>query len=242
MPESRITLRRALRDALRPTRAQAVMAVVLCLVSMATVWQVRDRAVNDVYSTMRRSDLVQVLDQLNGNAATLRTQISQQQAVVNRLKSSASNRQAAQEQARKRLAELQILAGTAPATGPGIKISIVDPEVKVTAALLLDAVEEMRDAGAEAISINGVRVVASTWFAGEPGSIQVNGQTIQAPYEITVIGEPHALEEGARFRGGLVSQAQGPTVNAVVRIVASEQLTITALAKPRTPQFAKPQR
>ena len=58
---------------------------------------------------------------------------------------------------------LRILTGTVAATGPGVTLTIDDPDGSVTAATLLDGVEELRDAGAEAIEINdSVRVVAST--------------------------------------------------------------------------------
>ena len=67
---------------------------------------------------------------------------------------------------------LGILAGTVPATGPGVTITIDDPDGAVTRPTLLDGVEELRDAGAEAIEINdSVRVVASTSFTdGDGGS------------------------------------------------------------------------
>ena len=47
-------------------------------------------------------------------------------------------------------------------------LTINDPDNKVTAALLLDALQELRDAGAEAVQIGDVRVVADTWFADVP--------------------------------------------------------------------------
>lgn len=237
-----LTWRRALSDLVRPSRAQVFMAIVLCLLSMATLWQVRARSADDTYAGMRRAELVQILDQLNGNAAKLRQDVAAQEAAKRELQTGADSRKVAEDKANQRLRELQVLAGTVPATGPGVVITVSDPQGKVTPDLLLDAVEEMRDAGAEAIDVNGVRVVAQTWFGGQAGAVEVNGRQIQAPYTLTVIGEAHALEEGARFRGGLVSQAQAPQVGAEVSIRQTTSVTISSLHQPQQPRFAEPSR
>lgn len=242
MPDRTPSARRMLADLLRPSRAQAFMAIVLCLMSMSIVWQVRALSADETYSGMRRADLVQILDQLNANAAKLRQDIQTQEAAKRELQSGVDSQKVAEQKANERLKELQVLAGTVSATGPGIVITVSDDQSRVSGELLLDGVEEMRDAGAEAIDINGVRVVAQTWFGGGAGAVTVNGVPIQSPYRITVIGESHALEEGARFRGGLVSQAQAPQVGARVDIQRSDELTITSLHTPKQPQFAEPSR
>ena len=54
---------------------------------------------------------------------------------------------------------LGILAGTKPAEGPGISLRIDDPRSQVDAAQVLDTIEELRDAGAEAIQLGNVRVM-----------------------------------------------------------------------------------
>ena len=123
----------------------------------------------------------------------------------------------AQEESQQRLDELSILAGTVPAKGPGITMRISDPDRKVTASVLLDAVQEMRDAGAEVIEFNGqVRVVASTWFGTDGTTLIVDGRRLQRPITMEAIGDSHSLEEAARFRGGLVSEITGPRIGGTV--------------------------
>ena len=54
---------------------------------------------------------------------------------------------------------------------------------------LLDALQELRDAGAEAVQINDGRVGASTWFAdGASGAVTMDGRTLSRPFVITAIG------------------------------------------------------
>lgn len=232
--------RRVLGDLFRPSRAQLVLALTLCLVAMATMWQFRARNADETYSGLRRDELVALMEQLNTSSDDLRRQIAAEEAAKRDLESGATSRRRAAEQANKRIQELKILAGTAPAEGPGITLTIDDPQAKVTPELLLDGIEEMRDAGAEVMELNGVRVVASTWLGRGTDSIVVDGTAITAPFVLKVIGDPHALEEGARFRGGLVSRAQAPEVGAKVTIEAATKILITALHKPVDPRFAKP--
>ena len=62
-----------------------------------------------------------------------------------------------------------MLAGTVPATGPGIRITVEDPEGDLSLNHLLDGIEELRNAGVEAIEINDrVRVIAQTSFEDDP--------------------------------------------------------------------------
>ena len=89
---------------------------------------------------------------------------------------------------------------------------IADPNAAVDAGVLLDAVEEMRDAGAEVIEVNNtIRVVASTWFGSDAwASSSTENRSVVPSRE--VIGDPHSLEEAAQFRGGIVSEITGPKI------------------------------
>ncbi|MGO4957333.1 DUF881 domain-containing protein [Luteococcus sp. Sow4_B9] len=232
---------RILGDFFRPSSGQLMMALVLCLVGILTVMQVRAKGADDTYSSMRRSDLVQLLDQLNAEQARLSQQASTLEKTREQLATGADARRVAAAENQKRLDQLGIIAGTVAASGPGVRITIVDPQGKVGPELMLDAVEELRDAGAEAIEVNdSVRVVASTWFGRRGDSLVVDGTAVHPPYTLDVIGDEHALEEGARFRGGLVSQVQAEQVGGHVLISRLEQVQVTTLHQPRTPDFAKP--
>lgn len=231
---------RLLHDFLRPGWGQLVMGVVLALVSFAVVVQVRHKP-DDTYSTMRRSDLVQLLDQLNAEQSRLTDEVNRLDRTRQQLASGADARRVAEQEARKRTDSLGILAGTLPATGPGIRLTIVDPQRRVTAAIMLDAVQEMRDAGAEAMQLNGsVRIVASTWFGERDGMLVVDGVPLSPPYVLDVVGEPHALDEGARFRGGLVSQVQSSEVGGQALVSRLDQVQVTTLHQARPPEWARP--
>ena len=58
-----------------------------------------------------------------------------------------------------------MLAGTVPVTGPGLVVTVEDPNGSVTYDTLIDIVQELRDAGAEAVAVNDIRIGVATAFA-----------------------------------------------------------------------------
>ena len=230
--------RRIARSALRPGRSQVVAAVVL---GMAGVVQVRTNDSGDAYRTARREDLVQILDGLGVESRRLEAEVAELQSTKARLQSGADTQRVAREDASRRVQELGILAGTAPAHGPGIRIRISDPQEKVDANVLLDAVEELRDAGAEVIEVNdSSRVVASTWFGSDGTTLLVDGVPLERPLVIEAIGDPHSLEEAARFRGGIVSEITGPKIGGDVTIAQLGDVVVSSLHAPPASQYARP--
>ncbi len=233
--------RELVRDFVKPGRAQVVFAAILLVLGLGVAMQVRTRAEETDYSTLRRDDLVQMLDDLNTESRRLETEIAQLEETKRQLQGGVDRERVARDEAQRRLDVLAILGGTAPAQGPGIRITITDPNRKVTPDLLLNTVEELRDAGAEVIAINNtVRVVASTWFGSSNAGLVVDNQLVTTPITLDVIGEPHALTESTRFSGGLVSEVQGTRIGGSVSVVTDERLTISAVITPTPNKFAKP--
>jgi uncharacterized protein YlxW (UPF0749 family) len=154
---------RLLIDAGRPraTRAQVIGALLCGLLGFALVTQVHS-ATGLGFTTARQSDLVDILDSLSSRSDQLRAQIAAEQTSLAKLTGGTDQTEAALEEAQQRAATLQILAGTAAATGPGIDLQITDPQHQVASDDLLEALEELRDAGAEAIQITGSATAATT--------------------------------------------------------------------------------
>ncbi|MDO5066244.1 MAG: DUF881 domain-containing protein [Propionibacteriaceae bacterium] len=230
------------RSFLRPGRGQLIVGALLCVTALLVVWTLRSQASRPDYSTLRRDDLVQLLDNLTAETRRLEAEARELSTTRDELRSGVAGAKQADEEAQRRIARLQIIAGTVPAHGPGIRITIEDPSEKITPELLLDALEEMRDAGGEVIEFNdSIRVVTGTWVGRDSqGRLTVDGTVVTAPIHIDVIGDAATLEAGARFRGGLVSQVEGSRVQGRVTISQQENLEISSTVTPEEPQFAKP--
>jgi uncharacterized protein YlxW (UPF0749 family) len=232
---------RLLSSLLRPGRGQILAAIILFVVGAAGVMQIRSNAAGDTYSSARREDLIQLLDGLSAESRRLENEIAQLEQTRSNLQSGADTQRVAREEAEKHLSELSILAGTAPAQGPGIRMRIADPKAAVDAGVLLDAVEEMRDAGAEVIEVNNtIRVVGSTWFSSDSRGLVIDSKPVGRPITFEVIGDPNSLEEAARFRGGIVSEITGPKIGGQVQIERESRLVIESLHTISENQYARP--
>ncbi|MGZ5403638.1 MAG: DUF881 domain-containing protein, partial [Nocardioides sp.] len=134
---------------------------------------------------------------------------------------------------------LEVLAGVVPVTGPGIRITITEETGQVDIDSLLDTIQEMRTAFAEAMQINGeVRIVASTSFEDAVGGIYVDGTLVEPPYVIDVIGDPATLNGGMVFPEGPIAQLENDGAAVVVEEVQS--LDIESVAEPGRIEFAQP--
>lgn len=226
---------------LKPSRAQLAWGLALMLVAMAVVVQLQSTQAGDRYAGMRRDDLVALLDGLTAETDRLQAEVTELERTRDALQSGADAQEVAQAEAQRRADGLAILAGTAPAVGPGIRVTISAPAGRISADLILDAVQELRDAGAEVIELNdSIRLVAQSWVAETSGGLVVDDQELTLPITIDAIGDSHSLAEGMRFRGGLVSQIESQQVGGSVVIDELDEVQITALYAPRVPQYARP--
>lgn len=221
----------------RSTRAQllgAVLAVVLGFAIATQVQQTQDSGLE----SMRQDDLVRVLDDVSQRSTRLDQQARELQAQRDALAGGAGTSQAAIEQAQKQLQALRTLAGTAPAQGPGVRVTVTDPDQKVTAAMLLDVLQELRDAGAEVVQYGANRVVASSWFSSSGGQVQVDGQPLPRPFVILAIGDKATLASALNIPGGIVETLRRQ--NATTDVEQLDTVRIDALQSPRTPRYAQP--
>ncbi|MHB9091179.1 MAG: DUF881 domain-containing protein, partial [Chloroflexota bacterium] len=104
----------------------------------------------------------------------------------------------------------QIAAGLTGLVGPGVKVTLNDSTVKAVPAgekpdnylvheyFLRDVVNNLWSNGAEAISVNGERIVGTTSIYCVGSTILVNDTRMSPPYVIQVIGEPANLEKGLK--------------------------------------------
>jgi uncharacterized protein YlxW (UPF0749 family) len=229
----RVTARRR-RDPL----AAALIGVLTLLLGFAFAVQVRNVGTDQILAGAREEDLVRILDDLNAREERLREQIADQRAALQQLTSSDSQSATALEEARRRAEAIGILNGTIAARGPGLTMTVRDPDDAVRVADILDAIQELRGAGAETMQIDGVRVGVSTAVTGDPGKLMVDGRPITAPYEFVVIGSPQNMETAMNIPGGVVprftSRGASPS------IVQSDEVVVDALRALDTPQYASP--
>ena len=237
----------------RVRRVDVAVALLLAGLGFAAVVQVRSTQADGPLATARQEDLVQILDDLSNRNDRLRAEVSALETSRSELASGQDA--AALDEARRRAQLLGVLAGTVPASGPGLLLTMTDPQGTITAEVLLDALEELRAAGAEAVQVEGpvdlsvdadrasvgesVRVVASTSFvAGEQGGVVVDGSQLYPPYRFVVVGDPETLASAVGIPGGVVDTVEQRGGAALVE--QREELEVGALRRLDEPRYARP--
>jgi uncharacterized protein YlxW (UPF0749 family) len=182
---------------------QVVITVLFVVLGYTLTAAIADNESESILANARQSDLVSLLDDLAQREARLEAENSRLENARETLLG--GDEYSALNEAKRRADALGILAGSEPIIGTGIEVEISG---NLTASTLIDAIQELRDAGATAIQISdqslAVRLVANSWFADSSSGVTVSGTALEVPITISVIGDPSVLVPAIEIPGGLV--------------------------------------
>ena len=143
---------------------------------------------------------------------------------------------------------MKLMAGTTDVEGTGIEILLDDSNIAkksnenpnlyiIHDEDLLRVLNELRAAGAEAISLNDQRIVAMSEVRCAGPTISVNNVRSAPPYVIKAIGAPKTLSSALRLRGGVVETFEFWGIQGKIKNV--EKMQIPALKSSRSFEYAK---
>jgi len=192
-------------------RGAQVSVAIVCIV-LGILLSMQFRTIQD-YNSSIRSDRAEDLS-MKLNAVTEERNVLAQEVVSLREKiSKASSSDPDVSGLQEELQKANMFAGLAPVKGPGIVVTLDDSlrspkagedpnNLLVHDTDILMVVNELKASGAEAISINGERVIAMSEIRCAGTTILVNSNKIAAPFVITAIGDAGELESGISLKGG----------------------------------------
>lgn len=219
----------------RNTKRQVTVGILCAVLGFAAVGSVRNASSEAALATARDSDLVQILDDLTQRRARLEDETQALTAARDALLAGSAEQVIAQT--RDRVEALSILAGTVPVYGPGVIIKLRDPQGVLDASSLLDLVEELRDAGAEAIEMNGRRIVMNSWFGdARTAGILLSGSLVRPPFVITAIGEPETMAAALDIPGGIADAINA--AGARIAVSKLQEVTIDTIVQPQKPRYS----
>jgi uncharacterized protein YlxW (UPF0749 family) len=175
------------------------------------------------------SDLIDSNARLREEVATLDTQLAGLQAV----EGSGAILQSLVDDVN----HLRIVNGRVEVSGPGLEVNITGP---IGVLDLHDLINELRNAGAEALALNERRIVAWSAISTDGQQVTVDGQPVQPPYRLQAIGDVDTLEVALLRPGGLVDMLYRANTAVAIHIYQRDKLTLPIYDQPFEFAYAKP--
>jgi uncharacterized protein YlxW (UPF0749 family) len=224
------------RSAEGTARAQRLIVVSLIAIALGflVVVQLRSQAAvarslatqDDTSVALLINDLNRANNQLLQQGVAL---VAQEAQLREALTAGGADAQAIQ----KELTTLREVNGALPVHGPGLSIRI---QGTIMDFELQDALNNLRNAGAEAIALNGQRIIGSTPVQSRGDSLLINGRAVSSPLSLLVIGDPEQLGPAADLAASSLQtrvqvQIQRQTEIAITQVVTPRPLIYAQLGK-----------
>lgn len=164
----------------------------------------------------RPGQLIEAYRSAKAANTTLRAQVTDLQRKLTTYEYQISKGTGASQTLNKELQDVKFMAGLTAVEGPGVIVTLRDSKKRVVGESIAPALEaiihdsdirnvvnEMRVAGAEAISVNGQRLTSTSAIRCAGSVILVNGVNVAAPYELKAIGDPKTIDGALRMPNGI---------------------------------------
>ncbi|MCL7452629.1 MAG: DUF881 domain-containing protein [Anaerolineae bacterium] len=132
--------------------------------------------------------------------------------------------------------QLRIANGMVEVSGPGVEVVIDGP---LTVLDLQDLVNEIRNAGAEALAVNGRRIVAWSAISTDGVYVTVDGQPVLPPYRLEAIGDAETMSTAIARPGGLVDLLQQADERVLIGVNERQKITLPVYDQPFQFVYAK---
>nr|MBA2382382.1 DUF881 domain-containing protein [Chloroflexota bacterium] len=223
---------------MRAVRSQLSLAGVAAILGLLVVVQLRGQTGGSALETKSAQNLTTLVAQLNTENDRLRTEVTTLQAQLDELRADRASGANSVGQIESELERIRRWTGLDPVAGHGVQI-VVNGEIGASA--VDDLLNELRNAGAEAISIEDVRVIARTAVSGVPGSLDVDGILLRDPFTIRAIGKPEVLVGSLTRVGGIIAQLSATNPGATVEVQPKDDpMTLPATTRDLVPVNGHP--
>lgn len=199
-----------------------IVVFIVCIIMVAVLlMQFRTVEQTDIteIENMRESELRTALSEWKTKYEEVDRQLQDVNKKIDEYNKIIQNNKEASDLIDEELKESNMLVGKTDVYGEGVIVNLSDGASKVEAGDLIDLVNELRYAGVEAISINGIRVISTTDIIDmgdyENPYIMINTQRTQGPYVIKAIGNKENLSSILNLKGsGFIDRATTAQKNA----------------------------
>ena len=222
---------------MRRRRNQVTIAAVAFALGLLVVIQLRTQASGAAFAGLSSQDLTVLVANLNARNDQLRREVATLDRELTTLDSNRQRGDASIDELRADLQRVRLYAGSEAANGAGVSIMIHGP---IDGSALEDLVNELRNAGAEAIAVGGIRLVPGVVAIGGPGNVTVDGRAVGDPLELDAIGPPDKLIGSLTRSGGLIAQLAATQPDVSVEVTPVDRLVVPATDRDLIPANGHP--
>ncbi len=222
---------------MRRGRNQLTLTLVAFILGLLVVLQLRAQAGGAGMAGLSSQELTVLVANLNSSNERLRQEVASLERDLAVLEANRERGTSSLEQARAELRRIRAYAGLDAVRGPGVTLSVDGP---IDGPGVEDIVNELRNAGAEAIGVDGIRLAAGSTVAGSPGQLLVDGTAIGEPFEIQAIGPPETLTGSLTRSGGIVAQLAATNPEVTLTVTPVEGIELPATTRTLIPIHGRP--
>jgi uncharacterized protein YlxW (UPF0749 family) len=204
--------------------AQATMVAVAMLIGMLAVGQLKSQARPIEISRLSATELSTLIETLTARNRELRSGLADIRDQIRQYELSGPQSESALQVSREDLRRITAFAGLAPVDGQGIVMSVSG---SLDAIALNDLINELRNAGAEAIAVNDIRVTARSVAVEGPRAIELDGVEVGEQFTLRAIGSPDGLLGAMERPGGIISQLK-LFIKATIQIRQTQSVELPA--------------
>jgi len=217
--------------------SRLTVATVAAILGVLAVGQLRAQTGAPALAGLSATDLTQLIANLTTGNDQLRAEVTDLEGQQSELQDAHDRGETTVDQLASDLARIRAWAGLTPVAGQGIAIVV---RGRIGGDGVQDLINELRNAGAEAISVDGVRIVTGVVVAGAAGQLSVENHAIGDSFEIRAIGSPQILTGTLTRTGGVIAQMGATYPDAQLTVTPAEQLSLPATDRTLLPSNGKP--
>jgi uncharacterized protein YlxW (UPF0749 family) len=216
--------------------AQLSLFAVAVIIGLLLVGQLRSQARPIELSNLSAQELSGLIETLSAANVELAEGLDELRAQIRDYERAAVEGQSDLVISEEALREISAFAGLAGVEGQGIRI---EAEGAFDPIAINDLIHELRNAGAEAIAIDDIRVTAQSVAVLGTSAIEIDGVPIGPSFEITAVGSPDGLQAGIERPGGILSLYE-QSIDARFVVTQVERLVLPATRRDLMPAAARP--
>lgn len=221
---------------MRTTVARVSLALIAFIIGLALVAQFRSQARPTELTSLPVAELSTRIETLADGNAQLRTALAEQRRLLAEYQAAGAQGSSALDVSREELRRIRAYSGLAPVEGQGIALRISGA---LDAIAVNDLVNELRNAGAEALAIDETRITARSVISQGVRALEVDGVSFDRTFTLAAIGSPDGLIAALQRPGGIVAQLE-QFVSATITITQTDTLRLPATTLDLAPEAAEP--